>query len=345
MLLPQEVAAVIQEIRGEPGRHNDPRLLRCARLHARLIRQTMKTGLTAPHPSTCMRARRLLREEKQETASCSLLIAGKRTLCSLLRNRWNCLSGGGLSRIEVDTFGLVHGDSPGLHYGCADVADFFHRMRFSGEIRHFSVGQGCLKMTEVEGTKVSSNQTLWPMCCPLPLGFSWSLHFAQSANRTRLNRQPSLHRGVEMTYRGPPLVLGGRGQIAQTGHYMYVDDIGIVSDRVTQVHMVFNESRQDFKKSRLVLDQISVRSGSGRALGFELDVEQSRTFWSHPSRAPMFFESQTCRWMGTGRPDGPCDLFGPPQTEDPFAFPLCPPVRSQDLPSTGTSLDQCSCRA
>ena len=47
MLLPQEVAAVIQEIRGEPGRHNDPRLLRGARLHARLVRQTMKTGLTA----------------------------------------------------------------------------------------------------------------------------------------------------------------------------------------------------------------------------------------------------------------------------------------------------------
>ena len=161
-----------------------------------------------------------------------------------------------------------------------------------------------------------------------------------------MNRQPSLHRSVEMTDRGPPLVLGGRGQIAQTGHYMYVDDIGIVSDHVTQVHMVFNESRQDFKKSRLVLDQISVSSGSGRALGFELDVEQLRTFWSHPSRAPMFFlnRRRVAGWELEGLM-GHVTFFGPPQTGDPFAFPLCPPVRSQDLPSTGTSLDQCSCRA
>ena len=42
-----------------------------------------------------------------------------------------------LSRIEVDSSGLAHGVSPGLHYGCADVADCFHRMRLSGDIRLF----------------------------------------------------------------------------------------------------------------------------------------------------------------------------------------------------------------
>ena len=101
-----------------------------------------------------------------------------------------------------------------------------------------------------------------------------------------LNRQLSLHRSVEMTDRGPLLVLGGRGQIAQTGPYLYVDDIGIFCDHVTQMHMVLNESRQDFEKSRLMLHQISVSSGSGRALGFELIVEADPshcgTFWSHP---------------------------------------------------------------
>ena len=96
-----------------------------------------------------------------ETAFGSLLIAGKRTPFSLLRHL-ELLSGDGLSRIEVDTSGLVHGESPGLHYGCADVADCFHRMRLFGEIRHSfwwpGVSNKYLKMTEVEGTKVSSNQ-------------------------------------------------------------------------------------------------------------------------------------------------------------------------------------------
>ena len=80
-----------------------------------------------------------------------------------------------------------------------------------------------------------------------------------------------------MTDRGPPLVLGGRGQIAQIGHYLHVDNIGIVSDHVTQVHMALNESGQDLEKSRLMLHEISISSGSDRALGFELDVEQLRT--------------------------------------------------------------------
>ena len=46
MLLPPEVAAEFQEVRGKPGCHNDPRLLRSARSYARLVRQTMKIGLT-----------------------------------------------------------------------------------------------------------------------------------------------------------------------------------------------------------------------------------------------------------------------------------------------------------
>ena len=111
------------------------------------------------------------------------------------------LSGDGLSRLEVDSSGLVHEESLGLHYGCADVADGFHRTRLFGEIRNFFCFPGVsikyLKMTESEGIQVSP----WPTCCSLPMGFPWSLSFAQSANRARLNRQPSLRHGVEMTDR------------------------------------------------------------------------------------------------------------------------------------------------
>ena len=46
MLLPPEAAAVIQEITGDFGCHNDPRLLRSARSYARLVCQTVKIGLT-----------------------------------------------------------------------------------------------------------------------------------------------------------------------------------------------------------------------------------------------------------------------------------------------------------
>ena len=72
MLLPLEVAVVIQEVRWEPGCHNDPRLLRSARSCARLVRQTMKIGLTA-----------LTRRRRRRIAFGSSLTAAKQTL-------WSC---------------------------------------------------------------------------------------------------------------------------------------------------------------------------------------------------------------------------------------------------------------
>ena len=87
----------------------------------------------------------------------------------------------------------------------------------------FSVCQGVrtstYEVTEIEGVKVSPHQTLSARCVArYQWVVSWSLCFAQSANRARLNRQASLRHGVEMTDRGPPLVLSKQGQNAQTGH-------------------------------------------------------------------------------------------------------------------------------
>ena len=126
-------------------------------------------------------------------------------------------------------------------------------------------------------------------------GFSWSLYFAQSGNRARLDRQPSLRRRVGMTDRGPPLVLSNRGGNAQTGRYLYVDNISIVRDQFSQVDVALDESKQYLEKDRLILHEISVRSDSGQPRGFELNVKQLRTlptverFGRIRKRAPMFF--------------------------------------------------------
>ena len=58
------------------------------------------------------------------------------------------LSGDGLSRIEVDAPGLVHGESPGLHFKCADVADCFH-WRFV----IFLLARGVEQMSHVDGRR------------------------------------------------------------------------------------------------------------------------------------------------------------------------------------------------
>eukprot|EP00959_Pyramimonas_sp_CCMP1952_P406309 8515574-Pyramimonas_sp.AAC.1 len=60
---------------------------------------------------------------------------------------------------------------------------------------------------------------VWPMSQSLPMGFSWSLFFAQAANQSRLDRQPSLARSLRLSDRGPPLVLRRGPHNEDLGHF------------------------------------------------------------------------------------------------------------------------------
>ena len=101
-----------------------------------LVRQTMKIGLTAlTLRPACVLGVFFVKNKENRFR----LIVDCRKANALFAPPLSVelLSGDGLSRIEVDSSGLVHGESPGLHDGCADVADCFHWMRLSGDIRHF----------------------------------------------------------------------------------------------------------------------------------------------------------------------------------------------------------------
>ena len=198
------------------------------------------------------------------------------TLCLLLHRLWSCCLETGC-RVSQSTLLALSTESL-LAYatGALTLLTVSIGRVFLWRFVIFSDGQ--------ERINISPHQTLWPMCCSLPIFFSWSLYFA--ANRARLNRQPSLRHSVGMTDRGPPLVFSKQGQNARTRHYLYVDNIGIVSDQFSQVHAVLDESKQDFEKDRLFLHKISVKSVSGWALGFELNAEQLRT-----QKAPMLLET------------------------------------------------------
>ena len=41
--------------------------------------------------------------------------------------------------------------------------------------------------------------------------------------------------------------MGTRGQNAQTDHHLHVDNIGIVSDHVSQAHLAVDESKKEFE--------------------------------------------------------------------------------------------------
>ena len=113
----------------------------------------MKNLACCTHPSTRLRAWRLLREKRVDCRKANALFPSV-----------ELLSGHGLSRIEGDSSGLAHGESPGLHCKCADVAECFHRMLLFGEIYLLfcwpGVSKKYLKMTEITEIKVSPNKYL-----------------------------------------------------------------------------------------------------------------------------------------------------------------------------------------
>ena len=141
-------------------------------------------------------------------------------------------------------------------------------MRLSGDFRHFLLARGIEPVPQddrIEGIKISPHQNLWAV------GFSWSHHFARSANRARLNRQPSLRHCVEMTDHNQPLVLNKPNQNAQAGQNLYVDNIGSVSDQFQQVSAIsFNKftwrwmrvNRISRERDHLMLHETSVTSES-----------------------------------------------------------------------------------
>ena len=74
MLLPPEVAAVIQDVRGEPGCHNDPRLLR-----------------------------RILREEEEESPSAHRWLPQRKRSVLVLHRLWSCCLETGSYRSVLST--------------------------------------------------------------------------------------------------------------------------------------------------------------------------------------------------------------------------------------------------
>ena len=90
--------------------------------------------------------------------------------------------------------------------------------------------------------------------------------------------------------------------------------------------MALKESKEDFERDRFMLHEMGVSAGSGRALGFEFNVEQLRT---RPTverfgiRKGLRYFLKRRRVAGRELEAGPSDfLLRPSQTGAPLALPL-----------------------
>lgn len=120
--------------------------------------------------------------------------------------------------------------------------------------------------TMLDGKKVEANESLYPMPASLCMGFSWSLYFAQAANENLMTQIPSLAGSVPMSDRGEPVVFTGEDRRA-VRHYVYVDNLGIVSPHAGIVKSALEELGPGFDERGLILHPGELRHEDIQALG------------------------------------------------------------------------------
>ncbi|CAK0810365.1 unnamed protein product, partial [Prorocentrum cordatum] len=159
----------------------------------------------------------------------------------------------------------------------------FHRMMFGNHLsKYFCYPGGLAKEfgivgQVVEGVSVRADDYLWPCALALPMGWTWSLYFAQVANLGLVERVPALTSSCVATDRGPPIVLTP----TSSWHYVYVDNVGLLSLDASYVKGALADTIAAFDAAGLIMHDISVDSDIAEALGVTLDGRKHQTLVNH----------------------------------------------------------------
>ena len=190
------------------------------------------------------------------------------------------LSTEGLGRIEFDE---ASDDLPPIFLGKADVRDCFHRMLFRSTLSKYFCYPGGLGKEFgvtgqlVDGVVVRPDDFIWPCALALPMGWTWSLYFAQVANLGLVESVPAVMSSHVATDRGPPIVLAP----GTAWHYVYVDNVGLLSLDPNYVRGALADTTEAFNKMGLIMHDISLACESAEALGVTLDGRAHHTVVSH----------------------------------------------------------------
>jgi len=282
---PEELAEAETEMR-QPRVYSDRRLLGNRRRYGEFVRSLRKIGLV-----------HFTLEPKEEVGLFFVWKKGRQAMrlildCRRTNRRFRAppgvdlLTSEGLSRIEVESEAGLQADEVErrlqVYLGTADVKDCFHRMRIEPPLSQwfcYPVGTAKefgLTGQVIDGQTLTAESAVWPCAAALPMGWTWSLFFAESANTWRLGRVPRLF-GSQLAYdRGPPIVLGGDDS-SRNWHYVHVDNLGILSTDLNYVKRATEDAVESFNQCGLQIHEVSVECGEASALGTRLDGRGQRT--------------------------------------------------------------------
>ena len=127
----------------------------------------------------------------------------------------------------------------------------------------------------LDGVILKGNDFIYPMPGSLCMGFSWSLYFCQMINEHQCSLTRSLKDSSIISDKGRPVVFTSQ-QVKDkpetgTRHYVYVDNLGVLSPHEGIVRSALEEMDGHFGNVGLLLHPGEVSVGRTKALGTILD--------------------------------------------------------------------------
>ena len=271
-----------------PAPYWDMALKRSHRKFIRLMRALLRIGLVRALPrGAALESAGLFFVHKAKKKSLRLIIDARRANARFRTPPGVALcTSEGLSRIEVDSPNNFEDDPEGLavFLGVADVQDAFHRFRLRDNMAvYFGLGSARLADLRCDSLLLSDVATDVGGCvdlvwASLPMGFSWSLYFCQTINEAKMGTIPELHDSTLMTDRGRAAVLRRHsGTSAPCAHFVYVDNLGIISTSSHRVATALSQTTNLFDEAGLLTHEHSVTSEKSEALGVCLDGRRLET--------------------------------------------------------------------
>ena len=241
MLRSREQVAEINQQLGEARHYVDPGL-RSRRRYTQFIQKLYRVGLVS-FSRSCRCHVGVFAVAKKNGTQRLIIDARRVNRLFLPPPGVDLLTGEGLSRMEIEIEDDVsmHVTLGGLriNLGVADVSDCFHRMKFGPELKELkkffgypAILAGDLGLSELDGQYLAPETEVFPLAESLPMGWAWSLYFAQCVNEYQLSISMRVAKPLVMSDRGPPLVFRPASDARTVGSYVYVDNIGILSDDV-----------------------------------------------------------------------------------------------------------------
>ena len=202
------------------------------------------------------------------------------------------LTSDGFSRIELNIPShFVPGsadyddylDRHRISIGLSDVKDCFHRLRQPRWLCDYFCLDGVpaswvgLENTYLDNQWLAPDSIVYPAPGSLPMGFTWALYFAQRASEVLMTKVPSLQKSTLVHDRSSTIVFGEgqsvkneAGEPRPVHHYVYVDNLGVLSVNHDTVETALREVEDVFGSHKLILHPGLVSSGTTKALGCAL---------------------------------------------------------------------------